>query len=300
MTRFLFIFFLVILPGWSQTDGSDPDLRKRGALILKEILGKKWASSWKGATLKNIRPVSQKPDLAQPTGLPPVWHAGIEGPDGKSGYLMWDGVGEGRLVEFALDDKLPVEGAIQGLPTLQQFPVPDPQGEPMASGCVPTSAASVVMHWMLQQQSEQPTPRDLTLALRKRLDMIRFPDTDGFTENGMALAGALPHKMAEALNAEAKARQLPIAARILPFSMERYREEIKAGRPTLLSCTVRVPHKPQLSWGHAVAGIANTRVDEVDLVGLHDNFYPTRHPETIRWIRGDAFRSLTVIQPAGE
>ena len=50
-------------------------------------------------------------------------------------------------------------------------------------------------------------------------------------------------------------------------------------------------------WRPNVVGIAANRIDEVDLVGIHDNFYPTRNPGTIRWISSDAFRSLTVVVP---
>lgn len=293
MTRLFLLLFLFLLPAWSQE--SKPIFRDRGEVILRELLAQAWADSWQGATLEAIQLIRQKEDLAQPTGLPPVWHAEIKGPAGKSGYLIWDCSNEGKLVEFALDDDLPIPGAITGLPTQQQFAVPGPNDQPMASGCVPTSAASVVLHWMDRLDRKAPGKKEMTLVLRKRLTMSRFPDTDGFTENGMALAGAFPHKMAEALNAEATKRDLPIRARLLRFSMAPFRKEIVTGRPTLLSCTVRVPHKPQLSWGHAVAGIAAVELDGVELVGIHDNFFPTEHPETIRFIRQDAFRTLTII-----
>lgn len=274
-----------------------PAHRERGKVILKEILAQAWATSWQEATLENVRLVAQKKDLAQPTGLPPVWHAGLKGPDGRTGYLMWDCKEDGRLVEFALDDALPVREAITGIPPLQQFPVIGPDGKAMASGCVPTSAASLLSYWIDRRHQDGPPTRELTLTLRKQLRMIPFPDTDGFTPDGMTLAGALPLSMAKVLEGEMARRKWPLAVRHLPFSMKHFREEIAAGRPTLLSCTVRVPHLPHLSWGHAVVGIAANRIDEVDLVGIHDNFYPTRNPGTIRWISSDAFRSLTVVVP---
>ncbi|MFT7303008.1 MAG: hypothetical protein ACI8UZ_001846 [Akkermansiaceae bacterium] len=31
-------------------------------------------------------------------------------------------------------------------------------------------------------------------------------------------------------------------------------------------------------------------------MGVLDNFYPTEHPETIRWIRKDAFDSLLAVR----
>lgn len=280
------------------SNGQDkPDHKERGKLILKEIIAQPWAVSWKDAKLGEIHLIKQKADLAQPTGLPPVWHAKIEGPEERTGYLMWDQAGEGRLVEFALDDPKQAENAITGIPAIQQFPLPEAEGGPIASGCVPTSAASLLSYWMTRKEQAKPDSNELTLTLRKRLRMIRFPDTDGFTEDGMALAGALPSSMARAFAAEAQKQKLAITVRHLPFSMNKFRKEIAAKRPVLLSCTVRVPHKPHLSWGHAVVGLGASKVDGVDLVGIHDNFFPTKNAGTIRWIRSDAFRSLTEVRP---
>ncbi len=291
------IFVLLALGSFVLAAEAPPTHRERGRVILKEILAQAWAASWHEATLENVRLVAQKKDLAHPTGLPPVWHAELKGPDGRTGYLMWDNKKEGRLVEFALDDTLPVKGAINGVPPLQQFPVIDPDGKAMASGCVPTSAASLLSYWIERRHQDAPPTREVTLTLRKQLRMIPFPDTDGFTPDGMTLAGALPISMAKVLENEVTRRKWPLAVRHLPFSMKYFREEIAAGHPTLLACTVRVPHLPHLSWGHAVVGIAASRIDEVDLVGIHDNFYPTRNPGTIRWIGSNAFRSLTVVVP---
>ena len=121
---------------------------ERGEVILKEILSQPWAVDWKEATLKEVRLVKQKPDLDEPTGLPPVWSAKISGPEGRAGHLMWDCSGEGKLVEFALDSELKIGGdkaaAITGIPGLQEFPMKDADGRLVASGCVPTAAASVV------------------------------------------------------------------------------------------------------------------------------------------------------------
>ena len=291
------IFVLLALGSFVLAAEAPPTHRERGRVILKEILAQAWAASWHEASLENVRLVAQKKDLAHPTGLPPVWHAELKGPDGRTGYLMWDNKKEGRLVEFALDDTLPVKGAINGVPPLQQFPVIDPDGKAMASGCVPTSAPSLLSYWIERQHQDAPPTREVTLTLRKQLRMIPFPDTDGFTPDGMTLAGALPISMAKVLENEVTRRKWPLAVRHLPFSMKYFREEIAAGHPTLLACTVRVPHLPHLSWGHAVVGIAASRIDEVDLVGIHDNFYPTRNPGTIRWIGSNAFRSLTVVVP---
>lgn len=295
----LVVFLFLLLPMLVR---AEPDLKSRGGEILQAILAQPWAESWRGASLAETRLVSQKEDLAQPTGLPPVWYAVIEGPDEKKGYLMWESEGVGRLVEFALDDALPVKNAIEGVPALQQFPYQDPEHGTVASGCVPTSAASLVGYWRKQEGvgsgiAPEATLPEITLHLRQRLDMVLFPDRNGFTGNGMPLAGALPSRMADVLNKEAKARKIPLKAAIMPFSMDRFRGELAEGRPVLLACTVRLPHKPSLSWGHAVVGLAAATIDGVELVGIHDNFYPTSHPEAIRWIHEKAFRVLTVVRP---
>ena len=60
---------------------------------------------------------------------------------------------------------------------------------------------------------------------------------------------------------------------------------------------VRVAHKPHLSWPHEVAGVGYCEIDNVKLVGVMDNFFPTDHKETIRWIRQDAFRSILILRP---
>ena len=297
MIRMLSLLFVATLPAVAQKTVT---LKERGAFIFKEIIALPWAGSWKKATLADPRLIKQKEDLAQPTNLPPVWYAAINGPEDKTGYLMWESLGEGRLMEFALDDPKQDAKAISDIPTIQQFALPDAEGGLIASGCVPTSAASLLAFWINQKKQAKPDLQKLTLTLRKQLRMFRFPDTDGFTKNGMALAGALPHSMAKALNQEVQSRKLELTVRHLRFSMKHFRGEIEAGRPTLLSCTVRVPHKPHLSWGHAVVGVAATQIDGVNLVGIHDNFYPTNNPWTIRWIRSDDFRSLTEVKPNEE
>ena len=276
--------------------------QERGHAILKEIVSQNWARDWKGAKLDAVQLVSQKKDLAHPTGLPPVWVGEIKGPRGGKGTMMWDQGGEGRIVEFTLDAKLEIKNVISGIPNLQQFPIEEAGGKVIASGCVPTAAASVVSFWVDKKfpqwrGEDGKTLVDITRRLRARLKMAAFPDTDGFTSNGMTLAGAFPHDLARAIQADAKEKNVGVDCRITRFSIELLKEEIKAGRPVLLSCTVRVPHKPHLSWGHEMAGVGWTKIDGVNLVGVMDNFHPTKHAETIRWIRADVFRSLISIRP---
>jgi len=278
--------------------------QERGDAILRGIVSQNWARDWKGAKLDAVKLVFQKKDLAHPTGLPPVWVAEIKGPGGRKGTMMWDQGGEGRIVEFTLDAKLEIKNVISGIPNLQQFPIEEEDGKVIASGCVPTAAASVVSFWadknFPQWRGEDgKTPSDITRRLRARLNMAAFPDTDGFTATGMTLAGAFPHDLARAIQADAKEKKVGVDCRIAQFSIELLKKEIKAGRPVLLSCTVRLPHKPHLSWGHEMAGVGWAKMDGVNLVGVVDNFYPTKHAETIRWIRADVFRSLISVRPRG-
>jgi len=276
--------------------------RERGEAILEEIISQKWAQEWQGAKLVNARLVSQKKDLAHPTGLPPVWVAEINGEGDRKGILMWDRSEKGKLVEFSLDAKLEIAGAVSGVPNLQQFPVDDSEVGKIASGCVPTAGASVVSFWadkkFPQWRGEDgKSAAGIAKRLREKLKMTPFPDTDGFTSNGMTLAGAFPHELARAIQADAGEKEVGIDCRIQRFSFEVLKEEIQSGRPVLLSCTVRVPHKPSLSWGHEMAGVSWAVIDGVNMVGVVDNFFPTKHAETVRWIREDAFRSLISIHP---
>lgn len=285
---------------------AEPDFGKRGSSILKEIVSQTWASSWKSARLKNIRLVSEKPDLDDPMNLPPVWVAVIEGPNNSSGHLTWDSTGEGKLVEFSLDGKLEVNGnsakAINGVPSLQEFPIKDEKEQLVASGCVPTAAASVVTFWANRKYpqwcgDDGKTPKEVALRLRRQLKMTLYPDLDGFSPNRMALAGAYPSDLLKVLKTEAVAYQVPIAMGLGRFTFPLLKEEINGSRPALLACTVRVAHKPELSWPHAVAAVGYCEIDGVKLVGVLDNFFPTKHKETVRWIREDAFRSILILRP---
>ncbi len=302
---FLLLGSLTCAQGELKITKSDPKLQARGELLLKEIVSQKWATGWKEATLEKVRLVAQKPDLAQPTGLPPVWSATIKGPAGRKGHLMWNSSGNGRLVEFSLDDKLEIEGVVTGVPALQQFPFRDEKGQLVASGCVPTAAASVVSYWIskghLQWQGEDgKTPGELALRLRRQMKMSLFPDSDGFSPNRLTLAGTYPTELYKSLKQDSQSHGVSISVGLNRFSIEALQIEIKASRPALLSCLVRVPHIPELSWGHEVAAVGFCQIDGTELVGVLDNFYPTKHPETIRWIRRDAFSSLVTLRPIRE
>jgi hypothetical protein len=116
----------------------------------------------------------------------------------------------------------------------------------------------------------------------------------------MSLAGAYPSELLQVLKAEIVAYNLPIQIGLGRFTWPLFKREIDSSRPALLSCIVRVPHKPQLSWPHEVAGVGYCEIDNVKLVGVMDNFFPTNHTETIRWIRQDAFRSILILRPHEE
>ncbi len=299
----------------AQAQAQAPDFSKKGAAHLAGILNKPWAGGWTGAVLENVRRVPPKPGMAFATKLPAAWHARIAGPGGKSGYLLWEDGKQGGLLEFALDDRLDIDApnarALPGVTALQQFPLPGRDGgKPVASGCVPTAGASVFDFWLRRGQAPAAVPadgkdagneaglRDLTLKLRARINMMAIPDRDGFTEDGMDLAGANPAELAKAIQSEADARGLAVRAKFGAFSFDLLKAEINAGRPALLSCVVRVPHKPELSWGHEVAATGWAELGGARFAGILDNFYPIGNPAAVRWIREEAFQSLITVKPA--
>ena len=287
----------------------EPAHKERGEVLMKEILAQEWTAEWKGSTLEDVELVRQSDKLTEPTGLAPVWSGKIQGPDGKVGHLIWDTLGEGKLVEFSLDSELKIRGEnvdlITGVPGLQEFPMKDSEGRLVASGCVPTAGASVVAYWadrkFPQWRGETgKTNTDLAKRLRGRLKMTLYPDVEGFSENGMALSGAFPNDLVTALREDAEEHGVPIECGIEKFSVAALKEEIAAKRPVLLSCVVRVAHKPELSWGHEVAAVGWTKLDGFEMVGVLDNFYPTKYPEAIRWIRWHSFGSLITVKPGPE
>jgi len=304
IATFGFLACTALSPAEPDAEGA----RSRGAAHLAEITAQPWLADWKGASLSELRLVEQKKGLAWPTGLPPAWWAKVTNQKGNKGYLAWDSDGEGQVIEFAFDGTLDVNGpdarALTGVPALQQFAIPQGDGKPIASGCVPTSAASVLAYWIDHGYPQwrgdagvEPLP-GLTKRIRARLDMDPIPDKDGYTDDGMTLAGAMPEDLARALQVDADEHHVPILSSVSRFRFETLQSEIGAGRPVLLGCVVRLPQKPQLSWGHEVAGVGWAKIGEVRFVGIVDNFYPVENPATIRWIRIDAFDSLIAIRPA--
>jgi len=273
------------------------------------------SNGWKELRVTPPRLVSQAPGQLYENGLPPVWVAGLEDAQGGSGYLMWEEGESGALLEFALDadsEAVPKGGGLtSGVPALQQFPVSGRNSEKVASGCVPTAGASLLGYWTTHgfpdwagtaPQAPDARLKDFALRLRKLLRMAEMPDTSGYTDDGMTLSGAYPKELAAALEKDAEQNALPLKTEFARFSFERLKHETAAARPVLLSCMVRLPQKPHLSWGHEVIGVGWLEMRGNQYVGVKDNFYAVQSGQTVRWIRKEAFDSLIRVRPsrAGE
>jgi len=277
---------------------------------LAEIASVFAGQGWKESRFSPPLLVSQAPGQLYESGLPPVWKADLVDQRGRHGYVFWENSQSGLLLEFALDsdsETPPKDGALTpGVPALQQFPVPGRKSANVASGCVPTAGASLVGYWTLHGVPEWAgstlLPLDLrlkstTLRLRNQMRMVEMPDTSGYTNDGTPLSGAFPADLAAAIEKDAKENGVSLRSEFSPFSFEQLKKETAASRPVLLSCLVRLPQKPQLSWGHEVVGVGWLELGGEQYVGVKDNFYPTESPQTVRWIRQEAFQSLIRVQP---
>jgi len=263
-----------------------------------------------GAVPFRIRLVAQKPGQLWGNNLPPIWVADLETPRGVRGHLMWEDGAAGKLVEFALDEPvspLPAHGGtLNGLKGIQQFPVSGKDGRHVASGCVPTAAGILINFWTQNRFPEwagdapkggRERTEALASRIRKRLKMMEIPDTPGYTDDGMTLSGALPEDLKQAVSRDAAEQGLSVRAEYRRYSTERLREEISNGRPVLLDCLVRLPHKPELSWGHEITGVGWLEWEGLRFAGVRDNFFPTRSDETTRWIREEAFGGILTVAP---
>jgi hypothetical protein len=282
---------------------SDP--AQRGQEHLAALTALEGLRDWTGAHLEQVRLVQpSKTDWgAQPA---PRWQAQIVDPQNRSGYMIWENRGAGRLTDFCLDGVTSADApecrALAGVPAIQQFALPGESG-PVASGCVPTAGASLVAFWAAHGAPAwrgEATEEALTLRIRGRLKMETIPDTAGFTGGKMALAGCFPEELARGLEADARAHGVPARIRLARFDWARLRAEIEAGRPVLVSCTVPVPQKPELTWDHEVVAVGWAKIAGELYVGVIDNFLPVKTPGTVRWIHSRAFdSSITVnLDPA--
>ena len=258
--------------------------------------------------------IAQTPGQPWPTGLGPIWHVSVRiGALGR-GHFMFESAPSGELHEFAIDVPVPIppeDGAeLQDAPNLQQFLMKGAQNPKTASGCVPTSASCLIGYWIghgFPQWSDRPAdtvsvdaPESLkqaTLRLRGKMRMLEIADTCGYTDDGTALSGAFPDDLVQAIRSDAEEHHVRVRVELAKFELNKLREEIRASRPALVSCVVRLPHKPHLSWGHEVLAVGWQKLEGIGYVGVRDNFFPTQNDRTIRWIREGMFHSMITVAP---
>jgi hypothetical protein len=280
-------------------------------------------------SLKVAQRVAQKRGQPWSSDLPEIWDIRFSLVPEGGGHLFLRADGEMVLEEFALDFPFPIPplngGRILGVPNLQQFPIPSPSGTGRtASGCVPTAGAALMGFWSERglaawlhggntpavpenAPGTPPAPagpeknlsvlKAATLRLRERMPMLEIPDKQGYTDRTMSLSGAFDEDLARALREEARAHGVPVEVQHGMFSREVLRTETAAGRPMLVTCRVRLPHKPELSWGHALVAVGWQQVEDFDYVGVVDNFFPVKNPATVRWIEKSTFGSAIRVQP---
>ncbi|MFM9001004.1 MAG: hypothetical protein ACKORB_05205 [Opitutia bacterium] len=276
--------------------------RKAGEAHLSALLDQPWLNSWRGARLAELRLVRTRQGL--PWGASPdAWWARIVGPKGGSGHIAWEAAPSGRLLEFFFDEPMAFAtedaAALSGVPALQQFPVTTSAGV-AASGCVPTAGVSLMEYWFPRGASKwssgpTETSKERILRIRERLQYRTIPDAYGFTDGRMSLTGAFTEDLARNLYRDARERGVELSVGMTEFMFETLRREITLGRPTLASCIVPVPQKPELTWGHEVVCVGWAKVGKGRFVGVIDNFFPVRNPGAVRWIAEDKFREIVVL-----
>jgi len=287
---------------------------QRSATLIAALAKAFEPPAWRNVTCSPPRRVEQTPGQIYRSGLPPVWVATVTTPGGVSGYLMWEDSPECPLVDFAWDAPertcLPKPGwgaLVRNVPNQQQFPVPGTTAPEVASGCVPTAGANLIGFWIAmgfegwsgtnRPSDAHPDLQRVTQRLRERLRMQEIPDRDGFTENGMPLSGAFPADLRDGLEKDAAAHGIPLTTALERFSGEALKRETAGGRPVLLSCLVRLPQKPNLSWGHEVVGTGWVEIEGRLFVGARDNFLPSRSGGTTRWIEAGQVQTLLRAAP---
>ena len=306
-------------------DSPSENVRQRAESLIRRLLH---PAKLENAPLRIAPPRLVNPKPGQRWGtLPPVRTVRFNVSDLGSGYLFLSTSEEMALEEFAFDLTHPVHplngGWVEGVPNLQQFPIPSPGGKGQtASGCVPTAGASLIGFWAAhafagwltagrngETQSVPPSEfknsedrentalKKATLRLRKNMRMIEIDDKEGYTDHTLSLSGALTDDLARALQRDAEERKQPFQTRYADFSVETLHTEIENGRPMLVDCVVRLPHKPELTWGHEVVAVGWQQVEDFEYIGVVDNFFPVQNAATVRWIEKRAFGGGIVVKP---
>jgi hypothetical protein len=295
-----FLWFAMILSGW----GWAAEPNQGGERLLTSILQMPWTAPWRQAELAPARLVQARKGTTESIPLPDVWHAAIRLGDRSVGYLQWST--DLQLEDLVLEGDMaddPQVLLIRGVPDLQQFPIPRPGTSAIASGCVPTAGATLIGYWIDHgfpmwrgPDSEASGLMAITSRLRARMPMVTIPDTDGFTDNGMDLAGAYEVHLAASIRTDASAAGLRAKAVVTAVDPAALRAEIGMQRPVVLCGVLRVPHRPGLAWGHAVVGVGIMRMCGREMVGIRDNFLPAA-PQTIRWVPIENFSSMMQVIP---
>jgi hypothetical protein len=315
MARLILCSILLIVMSVAQTVfAEETEPAQRAAALVSALAETFQPPAWRNVTFSTPRRIEQTPGQIYRSGLAPVWVTAVTSPNGASGYLMWEDSPASPLIDFAWDapdrDCLPKLGAgslVLNVPNQQQFPVPGNSAPQVASGCVPTAGANLIGFWTAKGfQSWMGTSRNLesppllqriTQRLRERLHMQEIPDRDGFTETGMPLSGAFPEDLKDSLEKDAASHGIQLTIALERFSGDSLKRETAEGRPVLLSCMVRLPQKPSLSWGHEVVGTGWVEIKGLLFVGVRDNFLPSKSGETTRWIESRHIQTLVRAAP---
>lgn len=234
----------------------------------------------------------------------PFWWAELLGSGGSAGYLAWREGERPELLDFSLEGLVAIETphahALGGVPAIQQFALKGPDGAWVASGCVPTAAASLIAYWSNRGTFDwqaDDSHEGLVRRIRDRLPMTIVPDEEGFTSARMALAGCFPGALAVGLRQDADQYRIPVRLELAPFATGLLAQELAVGQPALVSCTVLLPRDPRLSWGHEVVAVGRAEVAGAHFVGIIDNYHQPRVAGTIRWIQAERCSSLLLVQP---
>jgi hypothetical protein len=294
----------------SAVPSTPPEEITRAQTLLEEIEKSFEAPGWQSSSIERVYRSEQAPQKTYQLHMPPVWIAQCKDARGKKGYLIWEDAPGRRLVEFCVHGKARPRAAVgafvEGVPNLQQFSVRGQGAERVASGCVPTAGANLVGFWINRGlkgwagsgfSSENERLRGITQRLRGRMRMMEIGDEEGYTEEGIPLSGTYPEELESAIQRDAATFQVKVRTMLEPYSSARLQAEIGAGRPVLLSCIVRLPQKPHLSWGHEVTGVGWVSIEGSRFAGVCDNFYPTEAEGTVRWVEESWMRQILCVRP---